>query len=301
MSRPGSRLSLALLVLAIVITGCGKAGTGGTTPGSASETTSPSNQDPKLAAMVPTDISHDNMLTIVTGDSFAPNEFTQNGQTVGMDVDMATAISQVLGLTPQFTTAGSDTDALTDVTSGKYELALSSFTITSSRLQQADMVSYFTAGTALATLKGNPKGVTLDDMCGHTIAVQQGTPQADDLTARSAACQMNGNLAITPLPQPTEDAAQQAVLGKQADGLLADSPVVAYAVKQTGQLDQVGATYAKAPYGIVLAHNRGQFAQAVQGAVQDLIANGTYRQILDRWGLGSGAVTTSEVDPQPAS
>lgn len=78
--------------------------------------------------------------------------------------------------------------------------------------------------------------------------------------------------------------------------MLADSPVVAYAVTTTdGALDAVGEPYDTAPYGIVLAKDQGSFAAAVQGAVQALIDDGTYATVLEKWNVSDGAIPTSEV------
>ena len=38
-------------------------------------------------------------------------------------------------------------------------------------------------------------------------------------------------------------------------------------------------------------------AKPIQAAVQELIANGTYGKILDKWGLQKGAITTSPINP----
>jgi polar amino acid transport system substrate-binding protein len=47
----------------------------------------------------------------------------------------------------------------------------------------------------------------------------------------------------------------------------------------------------------VLGKDQGEFAQAVQGAVQALIADGTYKAVLDKWNVGAGAIPTSQVNP----
>jgi polar amino acid transport system substrate-binding protein len=78
--------------------------------------------------------------------------------------------------------------------------------------------------------------------------------------------------------------------------MLADSPVVGYAAPQTnGQLEALGEPYDAGPYGIALGKNQGDFPKAVQGAIQALIADGTYQAILDKWGVANGAITTSEI------
>ena len=54
--------------------------------------------------------------------------------------------------------------------------------------------------------------------------------------------------------------------------MLADSPVVDYAVSKTnGQLEAVGDAYDTAPYGIAVPKGDGNYAKAIQGAVQALI------------------------------
>jgi polar amino acid transport system substrate-binding protein len=79
--------------------------------------------------------------------------------------------------------------------------------------------------------------------------------------------------------------------------MLADSPVTGYAVKTSnGQLQIVGTVYGAAPYGIALPKAKGDFAKAVQGAVQSMIADGSYKTILDKYGAADGAVTTSVIN-----
>ena len=88
-------------------------------------------------------------------------------------------------------------DSIIDgVNSGKYDVGVSSFSVTPDRLKQVDMVTYFTAGTEWAAAKGNPKHVNLANACGLPIAVQEATTQADDIAARSKACTDAGRAAI---------------------------------------------------------------------------------------------------------
>lgn len=67
--------------------------------------------------------------------------------------------------------------------------------------------------------------------------------------------------------------------------MFADSPAVDHAIKQTGDtLEHMGHVYNTAPYGLVLPKGKGDYAKAVQGALQALIDDGTYQKILDKWG-----------------
>ncbi len=97
--------------------------------------------------------------------------------------------------------------------------------------------------------------------------------------------------------QAQSDATNAVVTGKD-EAMLADSPIVAYAVKQTGgTLALVGDIYDSAPYGYAVAKDQTEFADVLSQAVQALIADGTYKQVLDKWGVTAGAVTTAEVNP----
>ncbi|MFC0546257.1 ABC transporter substrate-binding protein [Kutzneria chonburiensis] len=304
MSR-SARAVLALPVVLLLAAGCGAAGNGSGDTGSAGTTTtavSGPGKNATLAAMVPADVAKDGKLTIGTDTTYAPSEFVDdNNKTVGMDIDLGDAVAKELGLTADFQAASFD-GILAGLSAGKFELAMSSFSINTERLQTVDMVSYFTAGTSMAVLKGNPAGLTLDTLCGHTVSAQKGTTQADDLAARSAKCTSDGKLAITISEFQAQTDVTLALTSKRAEAMLADSPVVDYAIKQTnGQLEKVGKSYANAPYGVGVAKNKGELAKAVQGAIQALIDDGTYKKILDKWGVGAGAVTKSELNPQTSS
>jgi len=296
-----ARAVLALPIVLLVAAGCGAGGNGSGDTGSAGTSTTAvagPGKNATLAAMVPADVAKDGKLTIGTDTTYAPSEFVdENNKTVGMDIDLGDAIAKELGLTADFQAASFD-GILAGLSAGKFELAMSSFSINTERLQTVDMVSYFTAGTSMAVLKGNPAGLTLDTLCGHTVSVQKGTTQADDLAARSATCTQGGKLAITISEFQAQTDVTLALTSKRAEAMLADSPVVDYAIKQTGQLDKVGKSYANAPYGVGVAKNKGDLAKAVQGAVQALIDDGTYKKILDKWGVGAGAVTKAELNPQ---
>ena len=110
------------------------------------------------------------------------------------------------------------------------------------------MVSYFSAGTQWATKKGNPDKVDPDNACGKKIAVQKATVQVDDITARSEKCTAAGKPAITIDQYEARTTRPPRSSPARTTPMLADSPVVAYAVKQTnGQLELLGDIYDSAP------------------------------------------------------
>jgi polar amino acid transport system substrate-binding protein len=285
-----------VLALALGLAGCGSSDEGG-----AAASSSPAvAKDEALAAMVPADVASDGKLQIGTDASYAPNQFVaEDGKTiVGWDVELTTAVAQVLGLQAEFQNAPFDS-IVSGTVAGKYELGDSSFTINPERIKQVNMPSYFNAGTSWAVPTGNPNNITPDAACGFKIAVQRGTVQVDDVTMRSKACTDAGKGAITIEQYQLQSDATAAVVSGKDDAMLSDSPVIDYALQQTGgKLQTTGEVYDAAPYGYAVPKVSGDdFAKAIQGAVQRLIDDGTYEQILTKWNVQAGAVTTSELNP----
>lgn len=252
-----------------------------------------------LAAMVPQAVASDGVLTVGADASYAPGEFidTDGTSIIGFDVDLIEAVGKVLGLTVDVKNAPFES-LVEGVKTGKYDVGMSSFTIDADREKQVDMVSYFDAGTSWAVPKGNPQGITPDNACGKKIAVQKATVQVPDIEARAKACVDAGKPAITIEQYQLQSDATAAVVSGKDDAMLADSPVVAYAVKETGdKLEISGGIYDAAQYGVALAKDQGDFAKAVQGALQQLMDNGAYEEILKAWGVQDGAISTSQINP----
>ena len=296
--RHGALLGL-VLVVALVAAGCGDkedtgGGSTGTTAGAAPAV------DEALAAKVPDAIKSDGKLLIGTDATYAPNEFLDtDGKTViGFDVDLFNAVAAKLGLKTQWQPS-KFADIIPGVQSAKYEAGVSSFTINDERTQQANMISYFNAGTQWGAKKGNPTGIQPDNACGKKVAVQTATVQeTEDLPQRDKDCKSAGNPAITIDSYQDQGQATAAVVSGKDDAMLADSPVLAYAVKQTnGQLELLGDIYDAAPYGYVVDKDQTEFAQAIADAVKALITDGTYKTILEKWGVQAGAIDNPAVNP----
>jgi polar amino acid transport system substrate-binding protein len=284
-----------LAVLAVSLSACGGSSSG--TGGAATPSTS---VDSALAAKVPAAIKSSGKVIIGSDSTYAPSEFLDtDGKTIiGFDVDLFNAVAAKLGLKTEWHTA-KFADVIPGVASGKYNVGVSSFTINKEREQQATMVSYYSAGTQWAA----PAGATIDpeNACGKKIAVQTDTVQVDDITARSKKCTDASKPAITIEPYQKQSDATNAVVTGKDEAMLADSPVSAYAVKQTGgKLALVGQIYGSAPYGYVLPKDQTDFAGAIAAAVQALITDGSYKIILAKWSVEAGGITTPAVNP-PAS
>jgi polar amino acid transport system substrate-binding protein len=298
--RPSAVVVLATAA-AIVLAGCAnnQASENTGTPGGSSGSAAPFDpssvaKDDALAGQVDSKISSDGKLVVGTDPSYEPSEIKDSsGKIVGFDVDLGTAIAKKLGLTAEF--QQSKFEAILPALGTRYEIGMSSFTDNPDREKVVDFVTYYRAGTQWAA-----KDAAFDpeNACGKKVAVQTGTVQAtEDLPVRIKKCTDGGKPTIAVQKYDDQTEATNAVVLGKADAVLADSPVMAYAVKKVGGgLSLVGDVYDAAPYGIAIPKNAGTTKAAILGAVKALIADGSYKKILDKWGVGSGAITDPVVN-----
>jgi polar amino acid transport system substrate-binding protein len=290
----------ALAAATVLVTaGCSSSSSSSSTsPSSGASSTAPvaSGADPQVAALVPAAVKSKGSITVAVDATYPPDEFVAaDGKTiVGMDADLAAALGTVMGVKWNLTTASFDS-IIPALQSGRYDVGLSSFTQTLEREKVVDFVTYFQAGEAFYVKAGAPATYTdKASLCGATVSVEKGTTEQDEATAQAAACAKSGKK-LTVSVFGDQNAANLAVSSGRANVGYADSQVAGYIVKQSnGQFQLSGSPFEVAPYGIAFPKGSG-LTKAVQAAVKVLIANGTYAQILQKWGLSSGAVTASEV------
>ena len=157
------------------------------------------------------------------------------------------------------------------------------------------MVTYFSSGTSFMVANDSTLTISgIDSLCGHKVSVEVGTTQLDDATAQKPKCIQEGKPKLEVTSLPDQAAANLALASGRVEVVLADSPVNAYAAKQSnGRFKISGPTYGTAPYGIVVpktADYQG-FDQALLDALKKLMTDGVYLRILQKWGIQAGAIT----------
>ena len=293
---PRSTAFLALAAAAaLALSGCvNNAADSGSSP-SASGSTASTGPDEAAVALLPPEVRDSGKLVIGTNLTYAPDEFkTPDGQPTGWGIELVTAMSQRLGLTPDLRDSQFD-NIIPGVKGGKYDVGWASFTDTLERQASVDFVDYYSAGIQWASRADNP--VDPNDACGLTIAVGTGTYQeTEELPAKSKACEEAGKPPLELLKLDTQGDITNAVVLGRADAMSADSPVTQYAVSQTdGKLMLAGDIFDAAPFGVALAKDGGM-APAVQAALQSMMDDGTYLAILEQWGVEAGAITTATLN-----
>jgi polar amino acid transport system substrate-binding protein len=260
------------------------------TSGSSKSTTAASAQKvPDIAATVPENIKSSGKLVVGVNVPYAPNEFKDpSGKIVGFDVDLMNAIAATLGLTPDYRESDFE-KIIPSIQGSTYNVGMSSFTDTKEREQTVDFVDYFSAGTLWAQRPGAP--IDPNNACGLKVAVQSTTIQdTQEIPAKSDACVKAGKPPIDKMKFDRQDDATNAVVLGKVDAMSADSPVTAYAIKQSnGKLEAAGQVFDSAPYGWPVAKG-SPLALSLQKALEHLMQTGDYKTIASNWGVDSGMI-----------
>lgn len=277
---------------ALTLSGCAKNTEGGSENGAA-PTVTPTDLQLKpvqnIADTLPAEIRDSGKLVVGVNIPYTPNEFKDpSGKIIGFDVDLMNAVAQTLGLTADYRESDF-AKIIPSIQGGTYNVGMSSFTDTKEREKTVDFVTYFSAGTQWAQRPG--EAVDPNNACGKKVAVQATTIQeTDELPAKSKACVNAGKPEIQIMKFDGQDAVTNAVVLGQADAMSADSPVTAYAIKQSnGKLESAGAIFDSAPYGWPVKKG-SPLGESMLKALQHLIDTGAYKTIASNWGVESGMI-----------
>jgi polar amino acid transport system substrate-binding protein len=277
------------------LTGCASS----TPEAASSESSSAIAIDEAAAALVPAEFADG--VSVASDIPYAPMElFDENDNPTGFDYDLSQAIAAKLGIT--FTFNDQDWDGIIpSLQSGTHDVIMSGMNDTLERQEVLDFVDYFKAGFAIVVPKGNPESINaLADLCGKTVAIQTSTAQIDLVNAVNPSCDSK----IEVLEFPTDGDAQNAIRAGKASAGVNDGQVAAYTAQTAGDGEYFEivapsdppAGFESALTGIgVLKKNSGLTA-AIQAAVQSLIEDGTYAELLAKWNLSDFAVTEATIN-----
>ena len=292
--------AISLTSLGLAACSSGSEATGPTDdPGEKGFDVSTIKADPAVEKLVPAEIKKAGVLKNGASVDYAPAEYMKadNKTPTGYDVDMVKAIAKVMGLKDGTTTHG-EFDSLIPQIGTKYDIGVSGFSITKEREAETQMVSYAELGFSYGVAKGNPKKFDPKNPCGKTVGVQTGTAQQETIKEISKQCEADGKPAVTVKEHKMQTEIVPKVTGGQYDAVLADSPVVGYAVKMSGgELEIVGKAFETAQHGVVVNKDNEQLAKAVQAALQKLMDDGTLEKIFALYGADSFILDKAEINP----
>jgi polar amino acid transport system substrate-binding protein len=243
-----------------------------------------------------------NGVKVAVFNDWAPDEFVQNGQLTGWSVDLAHAMSAVLGVKFSYTPTSFDV-ILPGIQNGRFDAGFASFGVTPQRLQVLDFIPERSDGETYASLASDHLDITaLPQLCGKTVAVLTGAFDYTYLQGESkSVCTSAGKAAISLQQYTTQTAADLAVISGRVQLTAGGSGDLSYLVKQQSKLS-LSSLVVNPVYNCIGVRKGDKLGPALAGAMQDLINDGVYQQIMKQWGitgLVSKGLLATTASPNP--
>ncbi|WP_186058970.1 transporter substrate-binding domain-containing protein [Burkholderia gladioli] len=209
--------------------------------------------------------------------TFPPfNSKAPSGELVGYDVDIAKAVAAKLGLKPEFVTT-EWSGIIAGLQAGKFDVIVNQVGVTDKRKEVLDFSPAYTYSAAqLIQRKDDTRNFkSLDDLKGKKLGVGLGTNYMD--MAKSVP-----GIDVKTYPGAPEYLRDLAA--GRLDAALNDRLMLAYLLKNSQLPLRTGATLeAGQPSAIPFKKGNPKFAKAIDDAMTQLEADGTFTKISDKW------------------
>lgn len=216
------------------------------------------------------------VVTTATNVAFPPYEFYDNEKAVGIDIDIMQAICDKLGYTMEVDDMEFGS-VIVAVQTGKADVGVGAITITEERKQSVDFTTSYSTGIQSVIVTEDSVIASIDDLYGDDvmIGVQQDTTGdiycSDDFGDEHVARFNKG-----------ADAVQALLTGKCTAVVIDNSPAETFVAQNAG-LKILPTVYAEEEYGFEIAKDNKELYEAVNGALEAMLADGTVQAIVDKY------------------
>ena len=214
-------------------------------------------------------------LTMSTNAAFPPYEMTTDtGDFEGIDIEVAGAVAKKLGLELQVDDMDFDA-ALLAAQNGKSDMVMAGVTVTDERLKVMDFSDTYAEGIQSIIVPEDSDIASADDLTGKAIGTQRGTTGyiycTDDFGEDNVIAYDDGLTAV------------QALNNGQVDAVVIDNAPAKSFVEANPGLKILDTAYAQEDYAIGVAKGNTQLLDAINGALEELQADGTLQAIVDKY------------------
>lgn len=265
--------------MVLSVTACGASSESTATSENTTETASAKTASAETASGDFTTVT-DGVLTMSTNAAFPPYEMTtDSGDFEGIDVEIAGAIADKLGLELQIDDMDFDA-ALLAVQQGKSDMVMAGVTVTEDRLAVMNFTDSYANGIQSVIVPEDSDIASIDDMEGKLIGTQAGTtgyiycsdtPENGGFGEDNVIAYDNGMTAV------------QALMNGQVDCVVIDNAPAQEFVKANPGLKILDTEYANEDYAIGVNQDNTALLDAINGALADLKADGTIDSIISKY------------------
>lgn len=248
-----------------------------------------------LNAQLPEEIREAGSMVAVTNGSFPPYEFVEGRTHTGATADLAQEIAQILGVKIEHATVAGLPALLTGIGANRYQFAMGPVGDFPKRRDANDFVDWVQEYVVFAVKTGNPTGIVdLDTTCGKRVAVMSGGSAERVIIAQSEKCETEGNPAIEIQSYTDQPSSILSVRSDRSDAFFSSQAPLTYFVQQSeGKLELSGVGESNGFPSLVqgaVVPKDSPLAGVLQAAIQILMDNGTYAEIMAEWGLENNMI-----------
>lgn len=254
-----------------------------------------------IAQEVPDAIKERGALNLAVSSTYPPMEYVDpdTGELTGFDIDLGEAIADKLGLEINWSKS-TFPQLIPSLTTGRTDFILSGLSDRESRRETMDFVDYLRTGAQyLVAADGSAQEIT--DICGKKVGSTRSTSYPAAIEAWSKEnCEANGKPAVVFVPAENAVDARDQLRQGRTDAIVQGTETLPYVIKtDPGRYRILGEPFTLGYAGIAFRKEDTQFRDAVAAALDEVIADGTYAEILAKYGLDANGVDKAMLNASP--
>ena len=228
-----------------------------------------------IAMMTGCGKSESNKLVMATNAAFPPYEYVDGDGFAGIDVEIAQAIADELGMELKIEDVEFGS-IIAGVQSGKYSIGMAGMTVTEERKNSVNFSQTYAVGVQSIIVTEGSSITSIDDLSQDSrIGVQQ------DTTGDIYASDDYGEAAVTRF-KTGADAVQALISGKLDCVIIDNEPAKEFVEKNSG-LSILDTAYVEEEYAICISKNNDELLNKINGALDKLKADGTIDGIVSKY------------------
>lgn len=253
-------------------------------------------------AALPKAVRAAGVLRVATSTQWPPFAYVnENGEQDGIDIRLVKLLAVKLGLKPAIEDVKFPA-IVPGVSSGRYDVGVNQINITAERAKAVDFLPYSQDGLGLLVRRGTA-GMNVDDLCGRTLVLTQGSAQVGIAERLSVQCNERSQKEIAFLFFPNSADTYLALANGRGDGFLIGKASGVYIARGNDKLDMTASTLAgpSTVSGIVIAKGNTALHEALRFALESALADGSYAKVMADFGVPEGVLTLEQIrNPSPA-
>jgi polar amino acid transport system substrate-binding protein len=250
------------------------------------------------AAELPETIRQAGELRLTVNSTYAPMEYRDpaTNELVGLDIDLAKEIAKRLGVKIVW----SETpfaELIPSLQTKRADFIISGISDRSSRRETADFVDYLTTGPQFFVL-AESEAKTAIDLCGRKVGTTRSTSFPAEIEKWSKQnCEADGKPAVQYVPGENSIDVRNQLKQGRIDAAVQGSETLPYAqAQEAGKYRVVGEPFSTGYQGIMFRKDDPALREVVTQHLAAMIADGAYKAILDKYGLGANAVRQPQMN-----